>query len=74
MVCWPAERERLHAFKPECCQVQAIDEDIDRPNRIVIADVVIENGREQCALRMIQTLYEPRHCLAPSIQQVNHTV
>jgi hypothetical protein len=41
----PAERRRLHIFKSERGQIEAIHERIDRTNRIVIANVLIENSR-----------------------------
>ena len=62
---WPAERQRLHPVKPERRQIQAIHERIDRTNRIVIADGLIKDGREQRALTAIHALDEPCHCLAP---------
>ena len=55
------DRQRLHALEPKRGKVKAIDEDVVRPNRIVIADIVIKQRWKQCALARVYALDEPRH-------------
>ncbi len=41
MVSWPSCRLRLDAAKAQPGQIKLIDKDVDRPDRIVLAQIVI---------------------------------
>src|SRR2546425_1734021 len=41
MVSWPSCRLRLYAAKPKPGKIKLIDKDVDRPDRIVLAQIVI---------------------------------
>ncbi len=61
MVGRPSRRQRLDTAEAELSQVKLINEDIDRPDRIVIAQIVIQSLREQSALAAIITHHKARH-------------
>src|SRR5450755_1099330 len=50
MVARPACRVRLDPIKAEVPQSKFIDKDINSPNRIVIADIIVKQCRKQSAL------------------------
>src|SRR5688572_21329450 len=61
MVGWPASGFRLHSVEAKPSQIELVDEDINCPDGIVLADIVVETLRKQCALRPILTLDESLH-------------
>jgi hypothetical protein len=61
MVGRTARRFRHHALKPQPPQIQLVDEDVDRPPRIVFSYVVVKELREQNALRSVLTLDKALH-------------
>jgi hypothetical protein len=66
MIGRPAGRQRLDPVEPEAEKIEFIDEDIDRPNRIVVADPVFQALRKQRALAAINTLDKTLHQTLPS--------
>ena len=61
MIGRPAGRQRLDPVKPEAEKIELIDEDVDRPNRVVLADPVFQALRKQRALAAIDTLDKTLH-------------
>src|SRR5450755_846237 len=61
MVRRPAGRCRINAIEPEVAQIQRIHEHIDRANRIVLVDPIIEAFRQQRRLLAIRPLNETLH-------------
>src|SRR6267378_6116190 len=61
MVGRPSRRQRLDTAEAELSQVKLINEDIDRPDRIVIAQIVIQPLRKQSALAAIIAHHKARH-------------
>ena len=66
-----SRRLRLDTAEPELSQVKLIDKDIGRPDRIVIAHIVIQPFREQSALAAItppttKRVIDPRQITAES--------
>src|SRR5258708_33915561 len=61
MVGWRSRRQRLETAEAERSQVKLINEDIDRPDRIVIAQIVIQPLRKQSALAAIIAHHKARH-------------
>jgi hypothetical protein len=61
MVGRPARREGLNAVEAELGEIKPLDEDVDRADRIIVADIVVKHGREQRALAAIAALHKPRH-------------
>ena len=51
--------------EPQFAQIQLIDEHVDHPGRILLADPVLQALREQRRLAAIQTLYKPPHPILP---------
>jgi hypothetical protein len=52
---------RLNAFETQLEQGQLIDEGIDKPDWIVLVDVIVEAFRKQSALTSIFTFNESLH-------------
>jgi len=65
MVGRPARRRRRHPGKPQGCEVQFRDEDLDRPNRVLLADIILQAVRQQRLLHPIFAIDEPMHRQAP---------
>jgi hypothetical protein len=42
MIAWPTRGVRLNSFEAEVAQPKLVDENIDRPNRVVVAYIVVE--------------------------------
>jgi hypothetical protein len=61
MVGRPSCRLWLDAAKAEFSQIKLIDKDIDRPNRIVVAQIVIQTLREKKTLAAIIADNKTRH-------------
>jgi hypothetical protein len=53
MVGRPACHLRLNAAKAQASQIKRIDKDIDRPDRIVLAQIVIQSLGKQSALTAV---------------------
>ena len=54
MVGRPTHCEGLNAVEAELGEIQPIHKDIDRPDRIVLAHIVIQHRREQRALPAVR--------------------
>ena len=65
MIGRPAGRQRLDPVEPEAAKIELIDEDVDRPNRVVVADPVFQALRKQRALAAIDTLDKTLHQTLP---------
>src|SRR5271155_3764132 len=54
--CWmiggPAGQLRDHALKPQLPQIQLVDEDVNHPDRIVLADIIVEILRSKTPCRL----------------------
>src|SRR5258708_28238978 len=61
MVGWPSRRLRLDPAKAELRQIKLIDKDIDRPDRIVLAQIVIQPLGKQSALTAVIANDKARH-------------
>src|SRR6202042_2320505 len=61
MVSWPSRRLRLFPAKAQLGQIKLIDKDIDRSNRIVLAQIVIQPLRKQSALTAVIANDKARH-------------
>ena len=61
MVGRPSRRLRLNAAKAELGQIKLIDKDIDRPDRIVLAQIVIQPLGKQRALTAVIANDKARH-------------
>ena len=61
MVGRPTHCEGLNAVEAELGEIQPIHKDIDRPDRIVLAHIVIQHRREQRALPAIRPLNKALH-------------
>src|SRR3982074_100650 len=61
MVGWPSCRLWLDAAKTEFGQIKLIDKDIDRPDRIVLAQIVIQPLGKQSALTAVMPNDKARH-------------
>jgi hypothetical protein len=53
MIGWPARHLRLDAAKAKVGQIKLIDKNIDRPDRIVLAQLVIQPLGKQFALTAV---------------------
>src|SRR5207247_11289980 len=61
MVSWPSCRLRLYAAKPKPGKIKLIDKDVDRPDRIVLAQIVIQPLGKQRALTAVIANDKARH-------------
>jgi hypothetical protein len=61
VVRWSPGRGRLCTFEPELCEVEFVDQRINRPYRVVLGDPVVQTLREQRGLRSALTFDEPLH-------------
>src|ERR1700723_3503098 len=61
MVSRPSRRLRLYAAKAQLGQIKLIDKDIDRSNRICLAQIVIQPLRKQSALTAVIANDKARH-------------
>src|SRR5271155_84368 len=63
--CWmiggPAGQLRDHPLKPQLPQIQLVDQDVNHPHRIVLADIIVKILREQNTLSPILTLDKALH-------------
>ena len=67
MVRWPAGCLGIDPAEPKLGQIEAIDEDVDDANWIVLADPVFHAFRKQRALPTIRTINEALHPSPPQI-------
>src|SRR3954465_750997 len=62
---WPSCRLRLTPPEAQPRQIKLIDKDIDRPNRIVLAQIVVQSLGKQRALTAIIANDKARHRILP---------
>src|SRR5215203_4136903 len=62
---WPSCRLRLNTAEAQPRQIKLIDKDIDRPNRIVLAQIVVQSLGKQRALTAIIANDKARHRILP---------
>src|ERR1022692_2542888 len=72
MVGRPTRCEGLNAVEAELDQIQPIDKDINRPHRIVLAHIVIQQRGKKRALPAIHTLDEAPHPILPQIARESY--
>src|ERR1017187_4176696 len=65
MVGRPSRRLRLDAAKAELGQIKLIDKDIDRTDRIIFAQIVIQPLGKQSALTAVIANDKARHRILP---------
>src|ERR1700680_3521830 len=61
MVARPSRRRRRHSYKSQGGKVQFLDEDLDHPNRVLLADIIFQAVRQQRPLHPIVAVDEPMH-------------
>ena len=61
MIGWPSCCLRLNAAEAQSRQIKLIDKDIDRPDRIILAQIVIQPFRKQRALTAVIPNDKARH-------------
>ncbi len=47
----------LDAGKARCLEIQRVDERVNQPNRVVVADQIVQSFRQQCRLVPVLSLY-----------------
>ena len=67
MITRPACDRRFDVFEAQLCQLEFVDEGIDRANRIALVDPVIEAFRQQRRLTANRAFNEPSHRPPPEI-------
>src|SRR5271169_5550304 len=61
VISWPTRGKGRDGVKAELGEIQSIDEDIDRPHRIVLTHIVIQYRGKQCDLPAIGPLNKALH-------------
>src|SRR5277367_510931 len=69
MIGWPSCCLRLNTAEAQPRQIKLIDKNIDRPNRIVLAQIVIQSLGKQRALTAIIPNDKARHRILPANHQ-----
>src|ERR1700731_229860 len=72
MVGWPSCRLRLNAVKAEPAQIKLIDKNIDRPDRIILSQIVFQAFRKQRALATVIANNKARHRILPQIAEESY--
>src|SRR5580704_11110154 len=72
MVGWPSCRLRLNAVKAEPAQIKLIDKNIDRPDRIILSQIVFQAFRKQRALATVIANDKARHRILPQIAEESY--
>src|SRR5467141_3907422 len=67
MVRGPAGDLGIDPAKPKLGQIEFIDEDVDHPNRVILANPVFQAFGKQRALSAIHALNEAPHPILPQI-------
>jgi len=73
MIRRPASRLGIDPTKPKPGQIEFLDKNVNRPNRIVLADLVFQALRKQRALPAIRALNKALHRIPPQIAQESYT-
>ena len=69
MIRWPTRRLWVDAAEADSGEIKLINKDIDRPNRIVLADPIVQAFGKQRALPAIHPLYKALHPIPRSNHQ-----
>src|SRR5258705_3417790 len=72
MVGWPSCRLRLDAAKAEPRQIKLIDKDIDRPDRIILRQIVFQSLGKQRALTAVIANDQARHRILRQIAEESY--
>src|SRR5271169_5305794 len=72
MIRRPARYLRIDPAKPEPRQIKLLDKDLNHPNRIVLADPVLQAFRKQRVLPTIRPLNKALHPIPPQIAQESY--
>ncbi len=72
MIRRPASCLGIHPIKPKLGQIQSVDKNVNHPNRIVLADPVLQAFRKQRALPAIRALNKSLHPIPRNLRR-NHT-
>src|SRR5882757_6598967 len=72
MVGWPSCRLRLDAAKAEPRQIKLIDKDIDRPDRIILRQIVFQSLWKQRALTAVIANDKARHRILRQIAEESY--
>src|SRR5213082_568037 len=70
----PSCRFRCNALKAQFAQIKLVDKDIDRPDWIVLAQIVIQPLGKQRALTAVIANHKARHRILPPKSQENHII
>src|ERR1700687_2976513 len=65
MVARPSRRRRRHPYKSQAGKRQFVAEDLDHPNRVLLADIIFQAVRQQRPLHPIFAVDEPMHLHTP---------
>jgi hypothetical protein len=74
MIGRPSRRLRLDAAKAEFAQIKLIDKDINRPNRIVLAQIFIQPLGKQRALAAVIANDKTHHPILRAKSQENRII
>jgi hypothetical protein len=69
MVGRPAGCLGIDTIELKLRQIELVDKDIDRANRIILANPIFQTFREKRALRSIRALDKTSHSIPPQIAQ-----
>jgi len=47
----------LDTGNAQCLEIQRVDERVNQPNRVVVADQIVQSFRQQCRLVPVLSLY-----------------
>ena len=59
----------IHPIKPKLGQIQSVDKNVNHPNRIVLADPVLQAFRKQRALPAIRALNKSLHPIPRNLRR-----
>jgi hypothetical protein len=66
MIGWPSSCLRLNTAEAQPRQVKLIDKDIDRPDRIILGQIIVQSLGKQRALAAIIANDKARHQILPA--------
>src|SRR5206468_10261050 len=59
MIARPPRDQRLNPCEAKRAEIKPVHESVDRANRIVFGHIIVQQGREKCALAAIAALHKP---------------
>src|SRR6516162_9831283 len=72
MIGRPPRRLRINSAKPNLGQIEFLDKGVDRSNRIVFANPVVQAFRKQRSLPAIRAFDKAPHMIPPKIAQESY--